>query len=368
MKRTVTGCGSTLSKLTLVIALGVAVGLSTQRASAVDVFTDPVGFITMNVQGTNGLVGTSANSFIGLSMTQLPNVRGTITAINSNALTVGNALTPGQLAPAAGGPNPGYFVEILDGANPGLLDDVTGNDGTTIYTANDIAADIAGATTYKVYPHWTIGTVFGPANEAGLKAGTSAGAADNIKVFNPVAQTFKSYYFSSGGLAGVGWRTPGSSPASQNQSNVVLYVDQGILMVKNGSSSTDVKLVGGVKLGQTIVPFSVNNNFAGNVYAGTNTLGNSNLHNAGPASGSLVGATSAGVADNVKIFDPTTQTFTTYYWSTGGLSGIGWRRPGSSPASQDQSGVSFGIGQSLLIVRRPANGSMNWTAPMPYNP
>jgi len=350
------------------LAVAFTIGIITTLASyATDVFTDPVGFITLSIQGTNGLSVTTANTFLGLGLTQVPALRGAISSFITNALVTGSTLTPGQYAFTSDG-NPAYFVEVLDGANPGLLDDITGNSATTLYTSTNNAANIGGATLFKVYPHWTIGTVFGPQNQVGLKATTSANTADNVLVFNPLTQTYIQYYYSSGGLAGTGWRKYGTTPANLTQTNVVLYIDQGILIAKHSSLSTNFLLCGGVKLGQTKIPIYAGNNFAPNVYAGTNNLGNSNLHNAGGASVSLVGTTSANTADNVLVFDPVGQTYVQYYWSTGGLAGVGWRKYGTTPANLDQSGVALPVGRAQLIVRRTANGAMTWTPPMPYTP
>jgi len=73
--------------------------------------------------------------------------------------------------------------------------------------------------------------------------------------------------------------------------------------------------VGGVKLGQTVVPIGPTNNFAGNVYATSAlTLTNSNLLQSDPTK-SLTGGSSS-TADKVLIFNPVAGTFTTYFWST----------------------------------------------------
>ncbi len=58
---------------------------------------------------------------------------------------------------------------------PGLFDDVVSNDAVNVFTANNDSANVAGATLYKVYPHWTIGTVFGPQNQTGLLGGNDIG-------------------------------------------------------------------------------------------------------------------------------------------------------------------------------------------------
>jgi hypothetical protein len=123
-------------------------------------------------------------------------------------------------------------------------------------------------------------------------------------------------------------------------------------------------LVGGVKLGNTIVPIGPTNNFAGNVYATSAlTLTNSNLLQS-DSTKSLTGGSSS-TADKVLIFNQVTGAFTTYFWSTGGASGTGWRSTGTT----DQGSTPIPLGQSLVIIRGTAaipRGPINWYAPAPY--
>ncbi len=145
---------SFLPKATFIITLGLITAATGFKASAVDVFTDPVGFITITAEGTAGPGSSPANSFLGLGMTQIVANRGAITAISGNDITVNGAPTANQFAVGPQGPL--YFIEFLDGAHPGLQDDVVSNSATDVFTANNDSAAIAGAATYKIYPHWTI--------------------------------------------------------------------------------------------------------------------------------------------------------------------------------------------------------------------
>jgi len=207
-----------LPKLAFYITAGVITAAISYQAMATDVFTDPVGFITLTVQGSNGLSTAGAKSFQGLGMTQLPTNRGTIASVATNGITdtsatwANNDYTNGL-----------FFIEITSGGNAGLIDDVTAASGDTktVYTASNDSGQIAAGQTYKIYPHWTLGTVFGPNGEAGLKKGSSS-TADQILVFNPLAQTFTTYFFSSGGASGTGWRSSGTI----DRQNTKLFLDQ----------------------------------------------------------------------------------------------------------------------------------------------
>ena len=338
-----------LPKLAFIITVGVITTAVSYQALATDVFTDPVGFITLTVQGSNGISNARAKSLQGLGMTQLLTNRGTIASIATNGITDSSATWADNDYT-----NGLFFIEITSGPNAGLLDDVVAAFGSTktVYTANDDSALVSAGQTYKIYPHWTLGTVFGPNDESGLKKGSSS-VADQILVFNPINQAFTAYYFSSGGAVGVGWRSTGST----DQQNTKLYLDQGFLVQRNEGTNVLVKLVGGVKLGQTIVPIGPTNNLAGNVYATSAlTLTNSNLIQSGLAGGS------SSTADQVLILNPATGAFTSYYWSTGGAVGVGWRSTGST----DQGNTPIPLGQSLLIVRKPPRLGFSWFMPASY--
>jgi hypothetical protein len=76
----------------------------------------------------------------------------------------------------------------------------------------------------------------------------------------------------------------------------------------------------------------------------------------------LVGGTSAS-ADQLLIFNPATQSYTTYYFKTSGGGGTGWRSTASS--SVDQSGTVLAVGQSFLVNRKAATNFV-WTAAQPF--
>ena len=367
MHSKLTGRGSTLSKLTLISALGVALSLAAHQAAAVDVFTDPVGFITLTANGTNTF--SPGLSYLGLGMTQLPANRGLVSSVAGTGITVNNTLTANQFK-RDGSNNPTAFIEITSGANAGLIDDIVSNSTTTIFTASDDSALVSAGQTYKVYPHWTIDSVFGSKNEAGLLGGNSSSAADNIIVFAALSQSSSIYYFrtnTTGGcpLGGCGWRS--TSSTSSNVGPTVLDIDNGVKIQRRQGPDITVKLVGGVKLGQTIIPIATNINIVGNVYPVTNlTLGVSGLYTGSSATG-VLGGNSSSAADNVDIWNGT--GFDIYYFRTnvtGGcpLGGCGWRS--TSSTSIDKSGTSFPLGGSVRIQRRA--GGFNWTAPQTFTP
>jgi uncharacterized protein (TIGR02597 family) len=352
----------TCATIVAVAMLTLAVSVTTSQAQT-NVYTDPVGFITLTANGTDSPpLANPYASFIALGMTQLPVSRGNATAASANKVAVNASLTAGQFSEATlgAGTTPAYFIELTSGTYAGLLDDITSNDTANVYTADDLTTYLGGGTTYKIYPHWTIGTVFGPQDQAGL-AGGSVSSAENIQVWNPNTQGYTVYYYkTTGAIGGTGWR--GSSP-SVNVTNQQLYIDQGLLVIRKTTGLVNVQLVGGVKLGTTISPVVSGATFIGNVYPAGQPLGSSTLYTGNPATGLTGGSVSS--ADNIQIWNPLTQGYTVYYYkTTGAIGGTGWR--GSSP-SVDASTNTIPLGAPALLVRK-TGGAFSWFAPQPFTP
>lgn len=344
-----------LSRSTLsAVAIALATAIIPQPASAVDVYTDPVGFISHVIVGTNS-VPAPTYSFLGLGMTQLVTNRGVISAVAGTKITVNNTLPNAGFNAVANGPQ--YFIEVTSGSNAGLTEDIVSNDTAAVFTATDISSLIAATQTYKIYPHWTLAKVFGPANEAGLDT------TDRILVQNPLTQQFSAYFYSTGGKAGVGWRQTGGG--ATDRATVPLYIDQAVLLNRAAGATITNKLVGAVKLGggalsngYTIIPIGPTNNFVGNVYATSSmTLSNSNLYTGNPATGLTT-------TDKVLIHNDNTGVFNGYFWSTGGKAGVGWRQTGGGATEQGNTPIP--IGASVIIQLAPGNSGFNWKAQAQY--
>jgi hypothetical protein len=127
-----------LPKLTFVITIGLITAATGFQARAVDVFTDPVGFITLTAEGTAGPGSSPAYSFQGLGMTQIPALRGVRTGtVSGQQVPVNSTLTPGQYAEGPRGPL--FYIEDVNSnsAYAGLLDDIISNDTPTTSTLGE---------------------------------------------------------------------------------------------------------------------------------------------------------------------------------------------------------------------------------------
>jgi len=343
---------SFLPKVTFIITLGLITAATGFKASAVDVFTDPVGFITLNPV-PNGF------AFIGLGMTQIPAVRGVVGTVSSQQVPVNSTLTPGQFNATSQGAQ--FYIEnVGTTSNQGFSDDIVSNDAANVYTANNDTGFLVSGDTFKIYPHQTLNTVFGPQNQAGLVGSNTLANADNIVVFNPVSQASAIYWFRTSG-ATPGWRGPAG--VATDAGNTPLYVDQSIVIQSKYATTTNkVLLVGAVKLGktQTVVP-STGFAFVGDMYATSLTLSNLNLFTGNPNTG-VIGSNTLANADNIAVWDPVAQSSVIYWFRTSGAT-PGWRGPQGVATDAGTNVLAIG---SVLQIQRKYAPSFLWTLPAQY--
>jgi len=348
-----------IPKLAFTITIGLITTVASYKAAAQSVYTDPVGFITLTSTG-NGY------SFLGLGMTQVPVQRGLITSSAAGGKIAISGLTAGQYNTVlAGGVQvPAYYIEDL-GSNStyvGLSDDIVSNDANYIYTSTDDSAYILAGDSFKIYPHETLNSVFGTSNQLGIVYGSNTAAqADNIFVWNPVTQTAASYFYRSQGS--IGWRGPAGSTVDAG--NTPLYVDQDIEIQRKQVTGTNVNflLVGAVKLGPTItsVPGGPGSYvFVGDMYATSVTLGGLNLYTGNPNTG-VFGSNTAAEADNVYIWNPTTQSSVSYFYRSQGS--IGWRGPQGTTIDASTNVIPLG---SVIQIQHKTATPFNWTIPAQY--
>jgi len=338
-----------LRRLTAAVVGSCAVFMASPLVAQTTATTDPVGFITLNVAGTGGTTPT-ALSLLGLGLTRAVDYQGAAESVGANSLTDNDATwTDNQFNGAAGA----YYVEITSGTAAGTSYDIASTTAATktISTTQNLAAGVAAGASFKIRKHWTVASVFGPANEGGLQGGTSS-TADQVLLYN--GTSYDTYFYSTGGLTGVGWRKNGAGAA--DQANVKIYPEEGVLALRKQSPTANVVLMGSVKTGQTSIPVLAGLNVLGNVYAANMTLGDSGLYTGSSATG-VNGGTSS-TADQVLLYNGA--SYDTYFYSTGGLTGVGWRKNGAG--STDFSTTAIPVGTSVLIQRKVASG-FNWVAP-----
>ena len=358
-----------LPRVVLIITIGLITAVTSYQATATDVFTDPVGFITVSAEGTNGHAGATALSFWGLGMAQLPVQKGILNSVSGKTLTDLNGNFANNQYSGAGVQ---YEIEITSSNNAGLVDVISNTTASiTLGTMNDLSSMISSGNTYLIRPSWTLDTLFGSNvvsgnNQSGIKGGTGNGNADNVQVWNPVAQGFTVYWFkTNGNQGGSGWRqgTANTVPAGTNG----LFIDQGMIVLRRAANTTNVLLVGAVKLGQTVSPViqqaAPGLTFLANVYPASFTLSNSLLFTGNESTG-LHGGTGNGNADNAQIWNPAVQGFAVYWFKTNGnQGGSGWRQGTANTIDVGQTNISIG---SMILLQRRVSTTFNWLMAQPF--
>jgi uncharacterized protein (TIGR02597 family) len=343
-----------LPKLAFITTVALVSAAISYQASAQNVYTDPVGFITLTAVGTTVQGSSPANSFWGLGMTQIPSLRGVVTAVTTNQLAI-SGLSAGAYNQGAEGPL--YYIEDVNSNSvyAGFTDDIVANDANYVYLANNDAAYIVANDNYKIYPHWTLSTLFGATDQAGLAPST-----DKVLVQNPLTKNFTSYYYlNASKTVTAGWK---NSANNADASNVPLYGDQGIIVSRGITTNLTYLYVGGVKLGKSQIPvIGPGYTFVGNQYASSGiTLGTSGLYQTGgnPTNSVVPGS------DFVLLHNDTSGAFISYYYLNASKTvTAGWK---NSANNADATNVQLPLGANVVIQLQAGHNGFTWAAPSPY--
>lgn len=353
--------------LSAVLALTWTPALQSQTTAT----TDPVGFITLNVAAPES--GATTFSFRSLGLTQEIAYQGSAERVGNVAGTTRDSVTDNEATWTANQFNPvgatagtaTHYVEIVrptgsQNAAPGegTTYDILATDAATktITLAQNLATGVTQGAIFKVRKHWTIASVFGANNTAGLTGGT-AETADLILVQSGQSNTYSTYFYQIGG-EGTGWRLTTASGA--DASGKVLYPDEGLIIKKSQGSTAAIVLVGGVKMGVSSVPVLPGKNLLGNVFAAPMTLASSNIYTGNSSTGLAAG--SAASADQVLIYNGA--GYDIYYFETPNFlnpSG-GWKNAANPAQTGDIGQVVVPVGTGIIVKRNGAAG-FDWKVP-----
>ena len=316
--------------------------------------TDPVGFIKISIPGAPA--GGESYAYPALSLVRAQEYRGVITSNTATVIT-DSAATWSDNQFNGSGTTPTHYVEILTGANAGATFDISATTATTkaITVAASFAANALNGQSYRIRKHWTLGAVFGAANEIGLTGGTAT-TADLVHLWNGTSYVVYYYRVTAGGA--VGWRSAGDTVT--NQANAVVFPEDGIFLKKRGTTALSLVVVGDVRTGADQMAVSQGYNL---------------LNPASPvdirlsASGLFTGSTSTGMkpgtpstADMLQIW--TGSGFNVYYMRQTALGLVGWRLAGDTVT--DQANAVIPAGASVILKRQADVPSFVWNRPQPY--
>jgi len=304
--------------------------------------TSPIlGYVTLNLeQGSN---------FVGFALQPVLELQAVVTIHASQRqrvfLSSPASVTNGQYGTGAA---PTHVLEFIDaGVGEGFYSVINNTiaTGAELVLAQAVPAGVPDGAKVRVWKLWTVGDVFGTTNSAGLTGGLTPETADAVMI--PSGADFDRYFYSTGGTQGVGWRKVGGG--TTNQAGVPIPFAGGLII--HALSAKPILLVGQVKPGKTRFELQTGRNILANLCpvnaagdapsAQGRTLSNSGL------SDYLAGGRVSGLADLVLFWNGS--GYTQFYYSTGGLGGVGWRRVGGGTA--DQGGVALPDG-AFAVQRR----------------
>ena len=310
--------------------------LTVSHAAFAQVYTTPVGYTTQTLKaGQYNLIGLNVHGTTVFS--GILNSKPTSTSIADTEATFTSSLASGV-----------NIIEITgSGPNSGAIQEFTTFTATEIQgLPSSFVAALAGDEPYRIRPAATLSSIFGATNQSGLLGGNS-NTADLILIPNG-SGGFTSYFYSTGGFAGIGWRKVGGG-STNFAADPIVYTDA-IFIQRRGLTDLDLVLNGEVKLDQTKIGIAQTYEYISTVFGSAPTLATSGL-----AASVLQG--NSNTADLIMMPNGS-GGYLTYFYSNGGFAGVGWRLVGGGSTNQ----AAVPLTPAIIINRRQSAYNVTLTA------
>lgn len=360
------------------LALGLAlIGSLAANVKAVDAFTDPVGYYTLNIVG-------GSDNVMSLPMVRDAVFAGTVGAgtINPNSFTaLAGTVSPGwtasqfQYRDASTPPAQPqtYYVEFTSGALKGVFFKIDNNgtntltldtEGDALNQSHSISGNPTGTLavgdSFKIRPFWRVRDIFESNGTSVIEARPSPGSVrDDILIpdYSTVginkAPNLTIYY-----LAGQGWRSPGQGTVDYGDH--ILRPTETFIVRRRKVENLPITNLGGVLMNKSVSFIAGGDQTSGNdIYFSINRPAPVSLNQSGLQQVMVESVSAGNRADELLAFDdqpginkaPTA----TYYY----LAGQGWRQ---SPANGTTIGddVKLEPGKSYIIRKKTGNLGRDW--------
>ena len=317
-------------------------------AFAQGVTTDPVGYVTLTINGSPDGVQT-AYTPLSLSLENAVLASGTLSEDPTSAVVTNSnaSYTPSAFA---GTDASGKATHYLQFTTSGLIAYIIANDATTITTAADLTGLATSGDGYVVKKHSTLADIFGAANDAGLREGANSGSSDLVYIMSSDGEgTFATYYPqddpTDSFFGGDGWRVVGDD--ATDQSNVVIGPDDGIIIARAVVDDVVIVVSGSVNVIDHQRGLPSGFSLVSYPYPVGLTLDDSNIYT---ASNGYVSGANSGTSDLVYVLS-SSGVYTSYYRqddpTDSFFGGDGWRVVGDN--ATEQGAVVIPAGSSILI-------------------
>jgi hypothetical protein len=209
---------------------------------------------------------------------------------------------------------------------------------------------------YRIRAHFTVASLFGTNNEAGLLPGLNPAQADNIILHIPeTQQTITVFYYPTVPYAG--WYHADFTPAGDQ----VVYPEEGLMVRRKAPTNAHVYLCGPIKTGVALAPVVTGYNLVGTLKSLSSlSLAGLNLYTGNPATG-LASGLNPNLGDNLLVVQPDGSTTTYFYYKNPNVVGgpEGW----VDAAFNFVPNVRIRAGSAVFIVRKAQQGGFTWTIP-----
>jgi uncharacterized protein (TIGR02597 family) len=345
--------------------LAVATLLVSSSLSAVE--TDPVGYVTITINGSSD--GSTAYTPLSAALENAPLAAGALTDTPTSAVATnsGAAYTPGEFATTDADGNATHYLQF---ESNGLILDIVANDATTITAGTDLSGLAASGDAYVVKKHMTLGDVFGVSG-SGLASGANSVTSDLVYIMSSDGLgTFATYYVQTDPtgagafLGGDGWRKVGAAN-NLDMSNVVIGPDDGMIVARSAAGDVDIIVAGSVNVIDHQRDLPTGFSMVSYPYPVDVTLDDSGIYSA--TNGYVSGANST-TSDLVYVLG-SDGLYTVYYRQTDPtgagafLGGDGWRQVGALN-SEDKGSTVIPAGSSIIVNH--TNSGLAWSDAKPF--
>ena len=324
------------------------------------VTTDPVGYVTLTVNGSSD--GSVAYTPLSVSLENAIVASGSLSEAPTSSV-VTDASASYTLSEFAGTDAAGNATHYLQFTGSGLIVDITANTATTITVDTDLNGVVDTSAGYNVKKYKTISDVFGADNSAGLRSGGDATTSDLVYVMSPDGGGgYTTYYYqtdSLGFLGGNGWRLNGD--AFTDAGNITIMPDEGIIIARSVAGDLPVVVSGSVNVNDHNRALPSGFSLVAYPFPVDVTLDDSGIYS--PTNGYVSGGDSAS-SDIVYILQ-SDGSFDNYYYQTdslGFLGGNGWRLAGDAFTERGTYQIPAG---SSVIIKHNGSGLL-WADAKPF--
>jgi len=340
----------------VVVVFALSAILTQAQTTGASVAAIPQGMITFAIP--HGSI-----SYLSLPLTNNPTYTGSVSAMTSTTISVGDSPAPFTSSlTSAGSP---YFVKFLSGNEMGRVLLVTGNttssltlDATDNNSGSSVFLDTTGfnVQTGDIFPGDTLASVFGAGTTQSpllLTGATNVGMSDVVCLLTKCSMPAATYYFNTN--TGT-WVQYGSKV---NANNTVIY-PYSALTIARRANHPDTTLVLGGRVAEVAPQIKVIGNetvFTSTHYAADVALSKLQF------GANWVTGTSVGTADTLGVWNPSLNHFESYYQMPDST----WRK--YPDATTDQSNTVITAGSLTTIAKRGlvTGASTFIQSPLPYS-